>query len=114
MHIPSISALPHAGSENLEYHPPHSGINTNQAELQGINHTLWTIVARLFEVPPPTQSPSLAFTGFANQEHIPNQNVYLNVTSGTWEAMRLEEENHVLSCVVNYCMQQGRTPTNGN
>ena len=112
--MPSIPSLPHASLENLMYHPPHHGINTNQAELQGINRTLWTIVAGFFEVPLPTQFPGLAFTGFANQEHIPNQNVYLNVTSGTWEATRLEEENRVLSCVVNYCMQQGRTPTNRN
>ena len=115
--ILSTPSLPHARSENLVYDPPHSGINTNQAELQGINHTLWTIVARLFEVPPPTQSPSLAFTGFANQEHIPYQNVNLSIADGTWEAARLEE-NRVLSCVVKYCMLQEaartHTPTNRN
>ena len=101
---PSIPSLPYASSENFVHHPPHSGVNINQAELKGVNHTLWGIVAGFFEVPPPSQLPSVTFSG-------PYQNVDLNAAGSAWEATRLEEENRVLSCIINYCMQQGPART---
>ena len=116
--ISAISSLPCAGSEIFVHYPPHSGVNMNQAELKGVNHTLWGIVAGFFEVPPPSQLPSVAFGGFANQEHTTFQNVNSNAAVSAWEALRLEEENRVLSRIINYCMQQGAArahmPVNGN